>query len=210
MVTLITNKQLNLFKIFGENIFGKYTYNQIKIGLNEKSNSFLIEALKKFKELNLIKEEKINNSKCYYLNLENDLIYNYLEILNSGIYENRIIEKIILNLKSELNKYLFNYSIVVFGSYSVNKQNKNSDLDIAIFVENKLYVKEILNLFERVKLRSLIELDLHLISKYEFLDMLTVDYSNLGKMIFQKHKCIFNCNLFYNILKEGYKNGFRS
>ena len=209
MVKIITKKQLNLFEVFREDVFAKYTYNDFKEKLNEKSNSFLTSSLKKFEELNLIQIEKINNSKIYYLNLENDLVFNYIEIINQDFYKTKIIEKTINLLKEELNKNLYSYSILIFGSYAIKKEKKNSDLDIAIYIEDEKKRKNIEKVFKTIKIKSPIDVDLHVISKEEFLKMLKVEYSNLGKLIFQKHKCIYNTNLFYKILKEGYLNGYR-
>lgn len=209
MVSILTEKQLKLLKVFRINIFKEYTYNEIKENLSEKSNSFLTSSLRKFEELNLIKTNKINNSKLYYLNLENDEVFNYIEFINSDIYLNKSISKTVSLLKVSLEKYLYSYSIVIFGSYAIDKQTNKSDLDIAVFIENENQKKEIENEFDSIRLKSLIEIDLHIITKEEFLKMLKVDYSNLGKMIFHKHKCIYNCKLFYKILNEGYKNGFR-
>lgn len=78
-----------------------------------------------------------------------------------------------------------------------------------VLIEDERNKNEIETKFDSIKLKSLVELDLHVIVKKEFLKMLKVDYSNVGKMIFLKHKCIYNCKLFYKILKEGHKNGFR-
>ena len=42
-----------------------------------------------------------------------------------------------------------------------------------------------------------------------FLEMLKVDAENLGKQIARKHLIIHNPLIFYSLLKEGMKNGFR-
>lgn len=200
---------MNLFKVFRSNIFKEYTYNEIKEKLKEKSNSFLISTLKKFKEMNLILDKKVNNSKLYSLNLENDVVLDYIELINSDFYKNKVLKKTIDLLKKELDKITYSYSIVVFGSFAINEDKENSDLDLAVLIEDERNKNEIETKFDSIKLKSLIELDLHVIVKKEFLKMLKVDYSNVGKMIFSKHKCIYNCKLFYKILKEGHKNGFR-
>lgn len=209
MVSFITTKQLNLFKVFRSNIFKEYTYNEIKEKLKEKSNSFLISTLKKFKEMNLILDKKVNNSKFYSLNLENDDVFDYIEFINSDFYKNKVLKKTIDLLKKELDKITYSYSIVVFGSFAINEDKENSDLDLAVLIEDERNKNEIETKFDSIKLKSLIELDLHVIVKEDFLKMLKVDYSNLGKMIFLKHKCIYNCKLFYKILKKGHENGFR-
>jgi uncharacterized protein len=209
MVNILTQKQIEFFNIFRENIFKKYTYNECKKILNEKSNNFLISSFKRLVELNLVKIEKIANLIFYSLNLKNSQVFSYLEIVNSDFYKNDVLKKIIDEIKKEINQIVFSYSIVIFGSFAKGKEKKDSDLDIAIFIEDENIKREIEATFDRIKLKSLIELDLHIISKNEFLDMLKDKNINLGKLLFNKHKCIYNTNLFYNILIEGYKNGFR-
>ena len=60
-----------------------------------------------------------------------------------------------------------------------------------------------------MELKSLIKLDGHVITKDEFLEMLRVDYENLGKEIVRKHLVIHNPVIFYSLIKEGIKNGFK-
>jgi hypothetical protein len=41
------------------------------------------------------------------------------------------------------------------------------------------------------------------------IEMLLNDEENLGKQIARKHMNVYNHQIFYDILKEGIKNGFR-
>ncbi len=207
MVEILTQKQLEIFKVFRSNIFKKYTYQECKKLLNENSNNFLINTFKKLIKLDLVNVEKINNLKLYGLNLENSLVFAYLEIINSDFYKSDILKNVIKEIKIEVDEIISFYSIVVFGSYAIDKEEKDSDLDIAIFVEDNSKKKDIESIFERIKLKTVIELDLHLITKDEFLKMLKEKKVNLGHLLFGKHKCIYNTNLFYKILIEGHKNG---
>jgi hypothetical protein len=47
------------------------------------------------------------------------------------------------------------------------------------------------------------------IAKDEFLEMLKVDYENLGKEIARKHSIVHNPAIFYSLIKEGVKHGFK-
>ena len=77
-------------------------------------------------------------------------------------------------------------------------------MDIAVFLENT--PEKNLN---TVKLKSLIELDLHIITTTEFLEMLKNKEENLGKQIARKHLAIHNQRIFYDLINEGMNNGFR-
>ena len=47
-----------------------------------------------------------------------------------------------------------------------------------------------------------------MITQDEFLEMLRVDYENVGKEIARKHLAVHNPGIFYFLLIKGVKNGF--
>ena len=57
--------------------------------------------------------------------------------------------------------------------------------------------------------KSLLKIDGHVITKDEFLEMLNVDYENLGKEIARKHLIVHNPAIFYSMLNDGIKHGFK-
>ena len=164
MAKMLTENQLKIFAGFRENIFKKYTSKELKENTNS-NNAFSI-AINKFKDENLIFEEKIGRSSIYSLNLNNPLIYIYLELINLNSL-NKITSKTIKLLINNLNKNdLYFHSLVIFGSYARNEQEKDSDLDIAIIVNKKSSQYQII--IEEIKLKSLIELDIHIIEEGDF------------------------------------------
>jgi len=60
-----------------------------------------------------------------------------------------------------------------------------------------------------MELKSALNIDGHVIAQKEFLEMLKVDYENLGKEIARKHLILKNPAIFYSLIKEGIKNGFK-
>lgn len=205
---MLTGKQLKILNLFNGNLFREYTFKELKKSLKEKSNSILQNAIKQFLKENLITERKIGTSKLYRINHQNDKIYTYLNIITKENLHG-LAKKSIEIIKNELNKKTYFYSLVLFGSYANNKQTSKSDLDIAVFIEKdkqKKIIKAVLNSAED---KTLLKLDSHVISKDEFLKMLKAEYANLGKDIATNHLAIYNPNIFYSILKEGIKNGFR-
>jgi len=112
-------------------------------------------------------------------------------------------------LKKEITENTPFYSLVIFGSYAINQQKDNSDLDIAIFIEKENNKKQIEALVNSAKLKSTIEIDAHIIPKSEMIEMLTNKEENLGKQIARKHLAYYNNRIFYEIIKEGRDHGFR-
>lgn len=205
---MITEKQLNIFWVFVKKPFAAYTLKQVKELAKEKSNNALSIAMKQFKAENLLNEQKVGKSSLYSLNLDNDLVYCYLALAN---YQSlgKLTHQTLRMIKKSVERSTQFYSIVVFGSYSTGEQKKSSDLDIAVFIENEKLRKEVLRALESVKLKSAARLDCHVITPDEFLEMLKIEEENLGKQIARKHLAVHNHQIFYSILREGIKNGFR-
>lgn len=205
---MLTKKQLKIFEPFMKNVFREYTIKEIKKNSGEKSNNAISIALKRFKEEELIKERAVGRSKLYVLNIENELIFHYFALINSNKLPKSVM-KTIEQIRLEAEKYTSFFSIVVFGSYSTGEQKRDSDLDIAVFVENEGMKKKTQMALNSVKLKSAMKVDLHAISQDEFLEMLKEDYANLGKEIARKHLAIYDPTIFYSILNKGVKNGFK-
>ena len=102
-----------------------------------------------------------------------------------------------------------NYCLLVFGSYAEKKQTKESDLDICFLIADKRTEKKIRPYFNEIKLNHPIKTDEHYITFDDFVKMLLRGEENLGKQIFRKHKLFINPCIYYQLIKEAYKNGFR-
>lgn len=205
---MITPKQLKIFEVLAKKPFIEYTRKQIKKDSKEKSNNTLASAINQLKKEEVLIEKKIGKSGLLTLNLSNSLTYYYIALCNNNKLP-LLAEQAIKTLKDEMEENTHFYSIVIFGSYAVEKQNKNSDLDIAIFIENKEQRKNIEASVNSAKLRMVIETDIHIIPTSEMIEMLTDKQENLGKQIARKHLAVYNHQIFYEIIKEGMKHGFR-
>ncbi len=205
---MLTKPQIRIFGQFLKNVFAEYTYKEIKEMSKEKSSDTFHCAIQKFKDEGLVNEKIIGKSKLYSIALSNEASYNYLAIAAMGRL-NKQARLILQKLTEEINRYTLFYSLVVFGSYSDGTQDKKSDLDIAIIIESKKKEHEVKTAINSIAKISLIELDCHVITKEEFLEMLKASYENLGKQIARKNLPIHNNYIFYAIIKEGVENGFR-
>jgi predicted nucleotidyltransferase len=207
---MITKKQLKILSVFLRNEFKEYTYKEIKELSKESSNSVVQNAIKAFLAEELITERSIGTSRLYLVNHKNNKIYSYFEIYVKENLPKQARYSIDL-LEESLNKNAksFFYSIVIFGSYAIDEQTKNSDLDIAVFVEDEQKKRIIENVLHSLNRTSILKVDGHVITQAEFLEMLKIDQENLGKQIARKHLIIYNPLIFYSLLKEGIKNGFK-
>ena len=205
---MLTENQLRIFEPLTKGILKEHTIKEIKVLSGEKSNNALTLALRKFKEENIVKERKVGRSLLYTINMENESVFNYIQWANTKKlpkFALRAIERI----KEDVKKYTPFFSIVLFGSYAIGKQTKDSDLDVAIFIEEESKRKTIESAIKSSELKTPLEIHSHVISKEEFLEMLRMDEENLGKQIARKHLSVSNSHIFYTLLKKGIKNGFR-
>ncbi len=205
---MLTNSQLKIFEPLTRNMLKEYSIKEIKEGCSEKSNNAIALALEKFKEENIVKERRVGRSLLYTLNVDNDLVFNYIQWINTKKLPKSVL-RAIERIKEDVEKHTSFFSVVVFGSYATGKQTKDSDLDVAVFIEEENKRKVIESAIKSSELKTPLQIHGHVISKEEFLEMLKVDEENLGKQIARKHLSIYNSNIFYSLLKKGVKNGFR-
>jgi len=204
---MLTKKQLNILEPFTINIFREYSSKELKKFSFEKSNNAFSIAVKKLRDENLIIERKIGTSILYKLNLDNFIIYDYISILNY-LKLNKEELRTVIRLKKIIETYTAFYSLIIFGSRAAGQQKKNSDLDIAIIINNKKDKKNIESLLYKLKDISILKLDLQIIYEEEFFLMLKTDYENLGKEIARKNMPIINTEIFYSLIRRGVENGF--
>jgi len=194
---VITKKQFEIFKILAKYPFKELTYKQLKI--NQNSNNFLTQTLKNFEEQKLIIKKKIGNLNIYKLNLNESNTINYLEILNNNGL-NKLVSNTIKIIKKEITKITPFFSLIIFGSYALSENTKNSDLDILVLTESRN--DKVLKSLNNAKLKSLLEIDSHIITQKEFEKMLSINEENLAKEILNKHKGVYNSHIFYDLLKK--------
>jgi predicted nucleotidyltransferase len=205
---MLTRKQIKILNIFAGSEFKEFSFKELKELCRENSTSIIQNAIKAFLKEGLIKERKIGTSKLYSLNHENDKVYTYLELFIKEKLPKQVKYSLQL-IKESIDKHTCFYSLVVFGSYASGKQSKTSDLDVAVFIDKEKDKKRMEASLKSAGLKSFLKIDGHVITNKEFLEMLKIESENLGKQIARKHLIIYNPLIFYSLLKEGIKNGFR-
>jgi len=138
---MLTQIQLKLFEPLTRNLLKEYTIKEIKESSGEKSNNAIALALKKFKDENIVKERRIGRSLLYTLNTDNEVVFNYIQLINNYKLSKSVL-RAIERIKEEVEKHTSFFSIVIFGSYAIGKQTKDSDLDVAVFIEDEKKRKE--------------------------------------------------------------------
>ena len=205
---MITEKQLKIFEVFAKKPFAEFTRKEVKKDSKGKSNNSLALAINRLKTEEVLTEKKVGKSGILSLNIENDMALYYLAICNNNNLP-RNAKLALEALKKEISESTPFYSIIIFGSYAAGEQKKQSDLDIAIFIDSEEKRKQIEALVNSAKLKSILEMDVHVIPRGEMIEMLSNKEENLGKQIARKHLAVYNHRIFYGIIEEGKRHGFR-
>ena len=101
------------------------------------------------------------------------------------------------------------FILMAGGSYAEGSARKNSDLDLAVIVENEAIKKRLRAYLRDVLQLAEIKVDEHIFTKDEFKEMLVRPEENFGKELARKHLIIHNPTIFYSLIKEGMKHGFK-
>mgnify|MGYP001606063898 CR=1 FL=1 len=204
---MITEHHLKIFEVFAKNPYAEHTRKEIKKEAREKSNNTLALVINRLKKEDVLRERIIGRSGILTLNLKNDLTYTYIMFCNNNILHSGA-KLSFQRIQEELKDVTPFYSLVIFGSYAKREQKKTSDLDVAIFFDDEQQRKNIIASINTAKLKSPLEMDVHVITKKEMIEMLTNKEENLGKQIARKHLTVQNHQIFYDIIQEGMNHGF--
>jgi predicted nucleotidyltransferase len=204
---IIPNENMGLLDTWKANPFGEYSISEIMKISGKKTKPWVFNALKLLTEQSLLTLVKKGNINIYRLNLKNPCLVHALHYLEAQKSFSFPLLELIVEVIDTIP--LKNYCLLVFGSYAESKQKKDSDLDVCILVESKTTEKRIRPYFNEIKLNYPVTIDEHYITFDDFVKMLLSDEENLGKQIFRKHRIFFNPDIYYQLIKEAHKHGFR-
>ena len=202
---MLTPKQIKIFETFLRRPYKELTYKEIKE--QEKSNSLTQRALIKFLAKDLVMKRTMGNIMLYSVNLKNNTVFSYFDIVIKEKMSS-LVKKTLSIILEEISTIEF-ACLVIFGSYAEGKSGAKSDLDIALFVQSQEDKKNGELAMRSAQLKSIMELDTHVFTKEEMLQMLKDKHENLGKQIAHKHLVVQNPSIFYSIVQGGINNGFK-
>lgn len=201
----INREELKIIDLFRKNILSEFTLKQIMKKLNKKSYNWTYNAVVNLSKKILISEKK-GNTTIIQLNLESPITITYLAYLDrEEAYKKKV--PLINEIIESCSKFSPYFILIVTGSYVTDNVRKGSDIDLVIITKDKKGIKPYVNEITRL---SGINVDLHILTKKEFYQMLIADEENFGKEIFRKHLLFYGTESYYQIIKEAIKNGLQS
>lgn len=200
---MITKKQLKILNVLRKS--QSINFSELKRQLKESSSSYLQKTMSDFKKENIVIIRKVGRTNLIFCNYENNKLFDYLSIIDLDRIDKKIYE-VIYNLQKNLLKETEFFSLIVFGSYAEGRTTKKSDLDLAIIIGNTGVGKKMIPRIDSVKRKELVDMDVHVFTRKEFLEMLKDEKENVGKEIVRKHLVVYGLANFYNLILKEMKN----
>ena len=197
----LMKKELLLLLPFMKEPWKEFTLSEIKRLTKKKSHHYVFEALKRFTSMDILEEKRIGNTNIYVLKESY-----YLSFLEQLIREQRT-DIPYENIRQIRIRSPF-HILLIGGSFAEKKQKPGSDIDIAIIIpdsESKRPYQAALKQGELIKP----EVHGYVFTKSEFYQMLVNKEFNYGKELARKHIIYEGAEIYYNILFEAMRNGFK-
>ena len=204
---MIPNEKIKILGTWEQDLFSELAISEIMKISGKKTKTWVFNSLRLLTKNKLLHSRKKGNLNIYSLNLDNPLLIQILQYIEAQDSLNFPHLEILAEAIDKIP--IKNYCLLVFGSYAENKQKNSSDLDICFLIENEQAGKKIKPYLNEIKLNHPVHIDDHYIIFGDFIKMLLREEENLGKQIFRKHKLFFNMNIYYCLIKDAYKKGFR-
>lgn len=200
-------KEYELIIPFVKEPWKRFTFKEIKKLSKKKSESYVYNGLKKFVKQEILKEERVGNVLQYSLNLNlKSQIYVGFVSEYVGWSKKHIPYKDIENIAEKIPTIF--YILIITGSYAKNTQNKKSDIDIILIVDDTVDTKRIYAELRQACELNIPEIHLYVFKKSEFYEMLMNKEANYGKEIVRNNLLLYGGQEYYKIMQEAIKNGF--
>lgn len=207
----ILNEEYKISKAFLEKPWKKLTYLNVRKLCGKKSKGYIYRVLNNLLLENILQREKVGKSILYALTLNYFATQSYLGSLHEYLswQEKHVPNSIVNAIAHKICRITPFFVFIVAGSYAKKKQTKNSDLDVAIICDNSTDPKEIIAEIKLESDLSIPQVHPFVFTKDQFLEMLVDEGENYGKEVARNNLIFFGGAVYYNILNEGIKHGFR-
>jgi len=202
--TMLGTHEIEIIDIFRRDLFKSYTIRELMKKTGRKTYTWTFNSAKKLAKKGILKMEKKGNVKICTINLYSHIAISYLALLDTMEAFYKKIPRL-SELISEIPTPFFTF--MIGGSYAEGKQTKESDLDVAVIIDDNADAKKI----QRILENKIMIPRIHpfVFRKSEFIQMLLDKEANYGKMLFRKHLIAFGAENYYLMIREAIEHGFR-
>ncbi len=186
----------------------KLTFKDAKRLSGKKSESYVYNVLKSYVKQGILQEEKAGNVVLYRLDLKSLKTQAYAGIVSEYASWNKkhIPCKNVEKLADKIPTTF--YMLIVTGSYAKGTEKKNSDIDVAIIIDDATNAKKVYAELRTECELSIPPIHLYVFKKSELLTMLINKEANYGKELARNNLLLFGAEHYYKIMNEAIENGF--
>jgi len=199
---MLQNEKIRLLDAWKNSLFADLSISEIMDISKKKTKPWVFNSLNELTENKLLIAKKKGNINTYQLNVDNPLLLqllNYLNVQKNLRFKHLdLIQNIISNISYK------NYVLLVLES-----EDKKNDFDIVFLLDNKEDKKKIKASFNEITSKYSAKVKDNYLTYGEFIELLLNDKESLGRQIFMKSKIFYNSDIYYQLIKEAYKHGFR-
>lgn len=199
---MVPMEQVRLLEAWRNELFEELSISEIMDISKKRTKPWVFNSLKALAKNELITARRKANINLYKLNLDNPLLIQTLQYLEAQRHFDFPHLKAIGELTSRIQ--IKSYCLLAFDSYG-----KKGSLNVCFLIEDKEAEKRIMPCFNKVKSEYSSDINGCCITFDDFLGMLLREGENIGKQIFREHNLFFNGDIYYKLVKEAHKNGFR-
>ncbi|MBR9692649.1 nucleotidyltransferase domain-containing protein [Candidatus Woesearchaeota archaeon] len=203
---MLTPDELQVLATFKAQPFRELAIRDVMRLSGKKSKPWVFNVLKKLVKKSFLIEERKANSNFYTLDLDTPQLIEHLLYIEANEPLHKEVQRLLRELVKEVP--VKNFGLILFGSFANGTQTPDSDIDICFLIDKPETEKAIASSLNSIKLHHLRQIDEHYITFSDFVEMLVNKEENLGKQITKKHKLLYNCTLYYEILKKAYRRGW--
>lgn len=202
--------QSKMMELFDRNLNSQFTINQIA-KMTDFDYGYVNREMNKLIKKSIISKKTVGNAHLCSLNLKNDetlpLVFEEEIHKRIGFYNKyKVLKTYFSDFLKDAEQYSI-HSVLVFGSYAKGAQTEKSDLDLLIIIENKQFSNKAHNALNNAFKLSTIEAAPIVISRKEFLQMLSNKAKlNIGKEALKSHIISYGIERFWEMVLEAESN----
>ena len=205
---ILNKEELAVLDVFRKNPHKSLSIRDVQKISKKASKPYVFNTLKKLETGNFVEKQIIGTSGSYKAQLSVQAV-KYFSILDFEEYETskipkKAVERIIKNVKPKK----IPFCLIVFGSYARGNATAKSDLDVVLLVGSDAEKKKLFPVMESVSLRELVDIHYDLFTTSEFIEMLLIGKTNVGKEIAYNHMIVYGNEIYYQLIEEAHKHGY--
>lgn len=204
IIKMLTKTQEDILVYLQSHSESELTIRGISRALN-KSYTLVYNNLTNLEQKKIISKKNIPPGQIIRLNE-----YSPIDVLieiefkrkNMFLKEHPWIELMLTDFMEKFSNPFF--IMLIFGSYAKDEENKGSDIDIMIILENKKFTEQIENIMNSIYSKA--KKSIYIVDTFDIIEMIkNSNEMNIGNEAVKHHIILHGVELYYMLLKKAFR-----